>query len=76
MNLPIRFPNNVEVITEEVARFRTLSDDERVAALGELFRAYHFLAARSESPEEIARFADADEERSRRAIEELVKRHG
>jgi hypothetical protein len=30
MNLPIRFPSDAEVITEEVARFRALSDEDRV----------------------------------------------
>ena len=76
MNVPIRFPSDVEVITEEVARFRALSEEERVQTLGELFRTYHFLAARSENPEALARFALEDEERSRTAIEEFVKRHG
>ncbi len=76
MNLPIRFPSDVNVITDEVARFRALSDEDRVRTLGELFRAYHFLAERSSRPEAVARLAREDEERSRAAVEEFVRRHG
>ncbi len=76
MDLPIRFPSDVEVITEEVARFRALSDEERVRTLGELFHVYYFLAARSAKPEALARVAREDEERSRAAIEEFARRHG
>ena len=76
MNLPIRFPSEVEVITEEVTRFRALTDEEKVQTLGELFRAYRFLATQSAKPEAIARFAHEDEHRARAAIEEFVKRHG
>jgi hypothetical protein len=76
MGLPIRFPSDVQVITEEVARFRALSDEDRVRTLGELFRLYHFLAKRSSRPEAIAQLAREDEEQSRAAIEEFVRRHG
>jgi len=76
MDLPIRFPSDAEVIAEEVARFRALSDEDRVRTLGELFRAYHFLAGRSARPEALARFAREDEDRNRAAIEEFVRRHG
>jgi len=76
MDLPIRFPSDVEVISEEVARYRALSNEEQVRTLGELFRVYHFLTARSARPEAIARLAREEEERGRAAIEEFVKRHG
>jgi hypothetical protein len=76
MELPIRFPSDTEVITEEVSRFRALSNEDRVRSLGELFRVYHFLAARSAKPEVLARLAREDEERGRAAIEEFMRRHG
>jgi hypothetical protein len=76
MDLPIRFPTDVEVITEEVTRYRTLSNEDQVRTLGELFRLYHFLAARSSKPQAIARLAREDEDRSRAAIEDFVRRHG
>jgi hypothetical protein len=75
VDLPIRFPRDEEVITEEVARFRALSDQDQVRTLGELFSTYHFLASRATKPEVIARFALEEEERGRKAVEEFVKRH-
>lgn len=76
MYLPIRFPSDTEVITEAVAQFRALSDEEKVRTLGELFWVYYSLAERSAKPEAIARFAREEEERSRASIEEFVNRHG
>jgi hypothetical protein len=76
MNLPIRFPSNVEVVTEQVARFRALSDEAQVRTLDELFRAYQFLAARAAKPEALAHLASEDEANNRAAIEEFVSRHG
>jgi hypothetical protein len=76
MELPIRFPSEEDVITEDVARFRALSDQDQVRTLGELFSTYHFLAARATKPEAIIGFAIEEEERARRAVEEFVKRHG
>jgi hypothetical protein len=76
MDVPIRFPSDVDVITEEVRRFRALSDAERVRTLGELFHAYHFLMGRAPRPEVLARMAREDEARGRAAIQEFVIRHG
>jgi hypothetical protein len=76
VEFPIRFPSDAEVIDEEVARFRKLSAEERVLVLDEMFDLYHFLAERSAKPEALARFAREDEELSRAAVEEFVRRHG
>jgi hypothetical protein len=76
MNLPIKFPSDAAVIAEEAARFRALSPESRVLALGEMFRLYHFLASRSAHPVALARLAQEEEERGRKAIEEFVARHG
>jgi hypothetical protein len=76
MDVPIRFPSDVEVIVEDVRRFRALSDAERVRTLGELFHTYHFLMGRASRPETVARMAREDEARGRRAIQEFVARHG
>ena len=75
MILPIKFPSDADVITEEVARFRALSPENRVRALGEMFRLYQFLASRSAQPEAVARIAREEEERGRKVIEEFVARH-
>ena len=76
MKLPIKFPSDLEVISEETARFRALSPEDRVLSLGEMFEVYHFLAAGSPRREALARFACADEERGRKAVEEFTARHG
>ena len=77
MDLPIRFPSEVEVIDEDVARFRELSAEERVLLLDEMFSPLPFLAEQSPKPEALARFARDDENRGRdRRFEKFVKRHG
>jgi hypothetical protein len=75
MNLPVKFPSDAEVIAEEVARFRALSPEGRVGALGKAFELYHFLAATSGRSQVVARLGEEDEARQRRAIEEFVARH-
>jgi len=76
VNVPIKFPSNAEVIVEETVRFRALSPERRVQALGEMFRLYRFLASNAAQPKVVARFAQEEEERSRKAIEEFIARHG
>jgi hypothetical protein len=76
MNIPIKFPNDGEVIAEEAARFRALSPERRVRALGEMFRLYRFLASNAAQPEAVARFAQEEEQRGRKAVEEFIARHG
>ena len=76
VNLPIRFPNDADVIAEDAARFRALSDDGRVHALDECFRDYHFLLAASGRSEELTRYAEEEERQGRDAILEFVSRHG
>jgi hypothetical protein len=76
MNMPIKFPGDVEVIADEAARFRALPPAERLRTLNEMFRLYHFLLARSARPEALARLACEEEERGRAAIEEFVRKHG
>jgi hypothetical protein len=75
MNPPIHFPDDADVIADEAARFRALSADRRVLALGECFRDYLFLAEASGRPVELDRFAVGEERRGRAAIEEFVARH-
>ena len=76
MNLPIKFPNEADVITEEVARFRKLSPEARIRALNEMYRLYQFLIANSGRPDILIRLANEDEERNRKAIEEFAAKHG
>jgi hypothetical protein len=75
MDLPIKFPDEADVIAEEAARFRALSAEERAAALEEAFLNYHFLLEASGRATELRRFADEEEARGRAAIQEFVARH-
>jgi hypothetical protein len=75
MVLPIKFPSNVDVISEEVAHFRALSPENQIRALGDTFGLYRFLETSSPHPEALARAAQEDKERERKAIEEFVARH-
>jgi hypothetical protein len=76
MNVPIPFPSEAESVREETRRFRALTPDERVHALEEMFRLYHFLVKTSDRPETLARFAQEEEERARANIQQFVARHG
>jgi hypothetical protein len=75
MEIPIQFPSEADVIAEEAARFRALSDEEQVRALGEGFQTYLFLLATSGRAEELTRLAEEDERRARVAIQEFAARH-
>ena len=76
MDLPIRFPDDADVIAEEAARFRALSDEDKVRALEECWRVYQFLIANSDRKTELRRLAEDDEELAHRAIQEFAARHG
>ena len=76
MKLPIQFPNDADVIAEAAARFRMLSGERRIRALGDCFRDYLFLIAASGRADELHRFAQEEDLRAKAAIEEFVARHG
>jgi hypothetical protein len=75
MNLPIRFPNDADVIYEDAARFRALSPEEQVRELDECFRLYRFLRTTSGRPEMIDRVAEEEERLGWKAIQEFAARH-
>lgn len=76
MNIPIRFPNDADVIAEEAARFQALSDDAKVGALEECWRVYQFMMANSDRQIELRQLAEEEEGLAQRAIREFVTRHG
>jgi len=75
MNLPIRFPNDADLIAEDAARFRALTAEEQVRALGDCFRDYQFLRTASGRAEEIDRFAEEEERLAWKAVQEFSRRH-
>jgi hypothetical protein len=76
MDLPIKFPSEIQVITEEVGRFRALSPAKRVQTLDELFKIGLFLEDISERQTSIEHCSREYKVRGRKAIEEFVARHG
>jgi hypothetical protein len=76
VELPIKFPNEADVVADEAARFRALSSERQLQELAEMFRLYHFLAANSDRPDWVDHLACAEEDRARQAIREFVARHG
>ena len=76
MKLPIKFPNDLDAIAEDVARFRALSNEDRVRELDECFKTYWFLINASGRAQQLVDFALEEERLSHLAIQEFAKRHG
>ncbi len=76
MNLPIKFPDPADVIADEAARFRALSPEAQVRALGESVRLYQFLRAASGRATQLDADAARTEELGRVSVQEFVARHG
>jgi hypothetical protein len=75
MHLPIRFPDDAEVIAEEVARFRALSSEGQEKAIREMCELYHRLAEISGRQDVLARLEEEEKEQERKAILDFVARH-
>ena len=75
MNLPIRFPNDADVIAADAARFRALTAEEQVRLLGSCFQDYQSLRMVSGRAEQIDRFAEEEERLEWKAILEFAARH-
>jgi hypothetical protein len=76
MKLPITFPGDVEVITEEVARFRALSPEARVQSIRGLLAAGALVMQRSPKAAFLRDYTLEQEDRARQAIKEFLARHG
>lgn len=75
MDLPVKFPSETEVILEDVARFRTLTPEDRIRAIhGLLATGAHLMRI---SPKADWALKDAEEQRAlrRRTIREFIARH-
>ncbi len=75
MDLPIRFPSDVEVITEEVARFRALSAEDRMRSIHGLLAAGTFMMKLSPKAEFLREYTLEQENRARQAVREFLARH-
>ena len=75
MNLPIRFPNDADVIYEDAARFRALASEEKIRQLGSSFQDYRSLRELSGRAEQIDRFAEEEERLEWQAVLDFAARH-
>jgi hypothetical protein len=75
MDLPVKFPNDADVIREEVARFRALSPEARLRALRSLLAAGALMLQRSPKAAFHREHALEQEKQGRQAIMEFLARH-
>jgi len=76
MYVPIRFPDDVEVIAAEAARFRALSHQDRMNSIRGLLAAGALMMRRSPNAEFLRTYSRQQEELARQAVKEFVTRHG
>lgn len=75
MDLPLKFPDNADVVAEAAARWRALSPEEWVRSFRGILRAGALLMRRAENKERLRQYRLEQEELARRAIRELIARH-
>jgi len=75
MDIPIRFPNNADVIAEDAARFRALSPEEQLKTIHELIKSGEFLMRNSNRQASLKQLAAIRMMEKHRAIREFVARH-
>jgi hypothetical protein len=76
MNLPIKFPSDAEVITEEVAHFRALSPEGRVRLICGLITAGALVMRQSPRAGFMRDHTLEQENLARQAVKEFLARHG
>lgn len=75
MTIDLKFPSQEDVIVEEVARFRALSDADRMRSIRGMLAAGALLLRRSPKAAFMREYTLQQEELSRQAIREFVARH-
>lgn len=75
MELPIRFPNDADVIAEEAARFRALSPEERMRVLRGMLDTGERLMRLSPNVESVRQYTQQQEELAQQAFKEFIARH-
>jgi hypothetical protein len=75
MKLPVQFPNPVDVIAEEAARFRRLSPEDRIRTIRGLLSAGELMIRRSPKADFLRQHAREEKEFARRAVREFIARH-
>jgi hypothetical protein len=75
MDLPIKFPDDAEVIIEETTRFRALSPQGRVRLIRGLLAAGALMMRQSPKAAFLRDYALEQEKRARQTVREFVVRH-
>jgi hypothetical protein len=76
MDLPIKFPDDADVIAEEAARFRALSPAERLRAIRGIIATGELIIRRSPKAEFLRAYKLEQEKLARETIKEFIARHG
>jgi hypothetical protein len=75
MDQPINFPSDVDVIAEEVRRFRALSPEDRLQSIRGLLAAGALMMRRSPKAAFLREYTVEQENLARQAVKEFVSRH-
>lgn len=76
MDLPVKFPSETEVILEDVARFRALSQQDRIRSYRGFLNAAASIARRSPKAAWAGKYAEQQEILAQKNIREFMARHG
>ena len=75
MDLPIKFPSDTTVISEEVARFRSLSSADRLKSIRGIIAAGAMMIQKSPKAAFLRSYSLEQEERTKQAVKEFLARH-
>ncbi len=75
MDLPVKFPNDADVIAEEVARFRALSPADRMRSIRGMLEAGALMMRRSPKSAFLREYTLQQEELAQRNVKEFIARH-
>jgi hypothetical protein len=75
MDLPIQFPSDTDVILEDVARFRALSQEDQLRAYRSLLSSGVRILRVSPKADWARRYAEEQEVLAQRNIQEFIARH-
>lgn len=76
MHLPIRFPSDTDVILEDVARFRALSQENQIRAYRDFLNSGVRIMRISPMADWARQYAEEQEILAQRNIREFIARHG
>ena len=75
MNIPIKFPSEADVIVEEVKRFRSLSQEDRMQSIRNILETGALMMRLSPNADFLRKYDQDQEELGRQAVKEFIARH-